>query len=173
MTKSKPFQMSEDLYTSIAVKLSLAHFRIRLVTTALIGVGAIVIGSFMRDVPLAAGIVIGAGLLGLLMAVFSGYDYRTIHRAFAKSSKNRSFFESRTVSFDDEFLAVDCSNGSAGRYPWTSLVELWLEKDYAVLFVSAHQFVYVPYDALESGDDLNRFKDHCRNAEQHIRQHVR
>lgn len=63
------------------------------------------------------------------------------------------------ISFDDNFLIGKLSDGSEHKLNLENIIKTINRKEYYLIYISKHQFIYVPKYAFKSDEDRKTFEE--------------
>lgn len=81
----------------------------------------------------------------------------------AKNQKNRGFYKKHSYRFDDNFFYSSSVDGTKSELAWTRILEVRKRKQEYLLYISAHQFIYIPFHAFTSEKDRKEFEKILEN----------
>ena len=102
-------------------------------------------------------------MLGFLALVIPAAQssYFWIH---TNSSDNRIFFLSRSYEFNGQHIK-SAMQGSASELSWQHITRVIHRENYFLLYLSATQYIYVPYRAFALPEDLKAFEQLLREKQ--------
>jgi uncharacterized membrane protein len=97
---------------------------------------------------------VALGLLALLIIIVPLNFYY-----YAKTPKNNLFFTKRTMEWNNERMKVVLEDGSLSELKLNTILEIQQFPDYYLIYISKHQFYYLPFNAFKSNDDHQAFQE--------------
>ncbi len=92
-------------------------------------------------------------LLPLYLIIFPLYLF-----SFVKKSNNPAIRHDMIISFDDKFIFGKLSDGSENKLNMENIIKIRNRNKYYLLYISKHQFIYIPKIAFKSNSDRETFE---------------
>lgn len=146
MTETKPYQLTQSIYTKLILEQRLKRSRLIYILCICLGVFLLVVKSDFGPRGLFPFLLIGYPIFSMVYLYF-----------WSRSKKLAPIFEPTQLSFDSKFIYVE-RNGSESKIPYKNITNVKAEKEYFLLYVSSGMFIYVLKDIFYSEEDRHTFK---------------
>jgi hypothetical protein len=146
VTETKPYQLTQSIYTKLILEQRLKRSRLIYILCICLGVFLLVVKSDFGPRGLFPFLLIGYPIFSMVYLYF-----------WSRSKKLAPIFEPTQLSFDSKFIYVE-RNGSESKIPYKNITNVKAEKEYFLLYVSSGMFIYVLKDIFYSEEDRHTFK---------------
>lgn len=145
MTETKPYQLTQEIYTKLIIGQRLKRSRWIYIASIVLGVLVLVIKPEFGPKGLFPFLLIGYPLFSVVYLYF-----------WSRSKKLAPIFETMKLSFDKKHMYVE-RNGTESKIPYKNIQNVQSEAHFWMIYISKGMFIYVPKNIFLSDADFETF----------------